>query len=60
MSDSHGKWFVVDKSKKEVRGTRAASKEEATRLLSTNLNMIHGGNKPWEYWQKQGYKVRKS
>lgn len=59
MNDTKLKWYVVNEKNKEVRGTRATSKDEATRLLAINLNMLHGGNRPWDYWHKQGYKVRR-
>ncbi len=59
MSTTKAKWYVVNEKNKEVRGTRGHSKEEATELLAVNMNMLHGGNRPWDYWHKQGFKVRR-
>jgi hypothetical protein len=56
---SEGKWFVINDRGKEVRDSRGKSKTEATEAACTQLNMLHGGNRPWDYWQKQGYKLRR-
>jgi hypothetical protein len=53
------KWFVVNSERNEVQGTRGNSKEESTDALSIQMNMLHGTNNDWSYWQKRGYKVRK-
>ena len=60
LENNNGKWFVVNSQNDEVQGTRGISKKEATDALSLQMNMLKGLNNDWSYWQKRGYKVRKT
>lgn len=59
MTKDNGKWYVVNSENSEIQGTRGESKQEATDNICVQLNMLHGLNCDWSYWQKRGYKVRK-
>jgi len=54
------KWFVSEPySHGEVSGTRGESKEKAQSAFMQMQIMDTGQDKPWVWWEKRGFRVRK-
>ncbi len=54
------RWFVTQPgSKKEVPETRGDSKEDSQQKLILRQAMLRGEEKPWVFWEKRGYRVRR-
>jgi hypothetical protein len=54
------KWFVSEpSSNEEVPATRGKSKTEAQECFMKRQKGMTGEEKPWVWWEKQGYRVRK-
>lgn len=55
-----GKWFVTKPySRDEITDTRGSSKGEAQEEFLIRQSMLTGLHKPWIWWEKQGYRVRR-
>jgi hypothetical protein len=54
------KWYVTEpSSKSEIYGTRGESKEKAQLAFTQMQIMATGEDKPWVWWEKRGYRVRR-
>lgn len=54
------KWYVTQPhDKKEIPETRGKSKQEAQELFLLRIGMLKGLHQPWDWWEKQGYKIRR-
>ncbi len=54
------KWYVTEaNSQIEICGTRGDSKEKAQTEFMEMQIMATGQDKPWVWWEKRGYKVRR-
>ena len=60
MDKAEGRWFVTKPySHDELMGTRGTSKEKAQNEFLIQQSMLTGQHKPWVWWEKKGYRVRK-
>ena len=55
-----GKWYVTEpNSQDEVYGSRGQSKEKAQFAFTQLMVENTGEDKPWVWWEKRGYRVRR-
>ena len=54
------RWTIVSADGSVISGTESRSKGEATRALEGRMLAVIGISKPWDYWKKRGFKIRRA
>ena len=53
------KWFVTDKENNVVSSTQGTSKQQARDKFTEKMKEVRDEFKPWDFWVKKGFKLRR-